>query len=352
EVNDKIYTFLLQRRAETGIQKAGNVSDYKVINRSRSANVVFPKPSMNYSIAFIIGIMLPLVIILIRDFFDNKIHTHDEIQKLTSVPVLGVINHSKLSSNTSVIFKPKSILAESFRALRTSLQFYMPGDDKKVITVTSTLSGEGKTFISINLGSIMALSGRKTLIISGDLRKPRVFDDFNLSNETGLTSYLIGKQNKEDLVQFSGFENLYVVTSGPVPPHPSELLESQKMSDLLNEFKKDFDFIVIDTPPIGLVTDAIYLMNQSDAIIYAARQNYTPKNAINTLNDFVEKSKIKNVSVVLNDVELEKGKYSGYGYGSQYGYGYGYGYSYAYGADYYSDEEQEKKTFWQRLFQR
>ena len=351
EVNDKIYTFLLQRRAETGIQKAGNVSDYKVINKSRSGSVIFPKPSMNYSIAFILGIMLPLVIILIRDFFDNKIHTHDEIQKLTSVPVLGVINHSRLSTNTSVIFKPKSILAESFRALRTSLQFYMPGKDKKVITVTSTLSGEGKTFISINLASIMALSGRKTLVISGDLRKPRVFDDFNLSNETGLTSYLIGKQNKEDLVQFSGFENLYVVTSGPVPPHPSELLETQKMRDLLDEFKKDFDFIVIDTPPIGLVTDAIYLMNQSDAVVYAARQNYTPKNAINTLNDFMEKSQIKNVSLVLNDVELEKGKYSGYGYGSQYGYGYGYGYGYAYGSSYYVDEEHEKKSFWQRLFQ-
>lgn len=334
QVNDQIYTFLLQRRAEAGIEKSANMPDYKIIDEARGARKIFPKTSMNYAISFIIGLLLPLIVILLRDFFDNKVHSHEDIEKNTNVPVLGIVNHSKLTANTSVILKPRSILSESYRSLRTSLQFYYPKDNKaNVVTITSTFSGEGKTFTAINLSSIYALSGKKTLLLSADLRKPKVYEDFGLSNDKGLSTYLIGKCNKEEIIQFSGYDNLYVVTSGPVPPHPSELLETQKMADLLEELRDEYDHIVVDTPPIGLVTDAIYLMSRSHANIYVVRQNFTPKNALDSLKEMLKKTKVKNVSAILNDVEISKSAYGSYGYG--YGYGYAYG-------GYYSDEEMRK----------
>jgi tyrosine-protein kinase Etk/Wzc len=337
-VNDRIYTFLLEKRAEAAISKASNIPSNSILDRARKASMVYPKPSMNFTIAFLIGLLLPVLIILIRDYFDDKIHSRADIESLTDVPILGVISHSTEKYNTIVISRPKSIIAETFRSLRTNLQFIAAEKDKRVFTITSTLSGEGKTFTAINMASIFALSGKKTLLLSCDLRKPKLYDDFNLNNEKGMTTYLVGRCSVNDIVQSSGYEFLDIVTSGPVPPNPSELLESKRMNELMEEMRQEYDFIVIDSPPVGLVTDAVFLMKQSDANIYVVRQNYSSKHAMSTLNDLVRSTGLKNITIAVNDVDFTDRAYGRTGYG--YGYGYGYGNEYGY---YYGGENEGKK---------
>lgn len=341
KLNDQIYNFLLQRRAEAEIARASNVSDNKILDVASAENPVkvSPKPGRNKMIAIIIGILIPLSILILIEFFNEKIVDPKDIDKITKVPVLGSVGHNVRQSEIPVAENPKSSLAESFRALRTNLQYVMRDTDKKVICVTSTISGEGKTFCAVNLASIIAQSNKKTLLISLDLRKPKVHKVFNMENDRGLSTYLIGKSDYNDVIVKTNIHNLYITPAGPIPPNPAELIETKEMETFVQRIREDFDMIVMDTPPIAIVTDAVLLSRFSDAVIFVVRQNYSTKDVIHLVDDLHLKKDIKNIGILINDIKASS--YYGYGRRYNYGYGYGYGYNYAYGQDYYNESPQK-----------
>ena len=215
--------------------------------------------------------------------------------------------------------KPKSAVAESFRAIRSNLNYFTGNQIKKVFLVTSSISGEGKTFSTINLATVFAMSGRRTLIIGADMRKPKIYTDFDLSNTRGLSGYLSNLNVFSEVVQSTSIDNLDLISGGPVPPNPSELLLTTRFENLIKEALQTYDYIIIDTPPLAIVTDAFVLAKYADHTVFITRQNYTPKAFLSDIQDFYDSGKLKNISIVLNDIY--KSEDLGYGYG--YGYGYG-----------------------------
>ena len=214
------------------------------------------------------------------DFFNNKIIDKKDIENLTKVPVLGGIGHNNTENDTPVFSNPKSSIAESFRSLRTNIQYVLPEEDTKVVLISSTISGEGKTFCATNLAAITAMSGKKTLLVGMDLRKPKIHKDFGMKNDIGISTFLISRNSFEEIIQPTHIENLSVATSGPVPPNPAELLDSSKIEDFMKQARQSFDFIVLDSPPVAIVTDPILISKHADSNIFVVRQNYTNKNLI------------------------------------------------------------------------
>ena len=239
KLTDAIYTYLLQKRSEAQITEASNLADNEIVDPARAsiAVPVFPKKSLNYLIALIIGIVLPVIYILGKDYFNDKIMERMDVEKITNLPIVGHIIHSTKESKVVVIDYPKSTIAESFRSVRTNLQYLLQGKEKQTILITSDMVSTGKTFTSINLASIFALYGKRTLLMGFDLRKPRIYQDFGLSNTEGISSYLINKSKIENILQPSGIENLDIVMAGPIPPNPAELIASEKCKELFDQLK-------------------------------------------------------------------------------------------------------------------
>ena len=261
DLNNTVYNFLLEKRAEAGIARASRVSDSRIIDRAVAYNAIRikPKTRQNYMMALILGLLLPALAIILIDLMNNKVIDKKDIERATKAPILGFISHSAYKSEVPVMEKPGSTLAESFRSIRTSLKYFTPEDQPTVIAVTSTVSGEGKTFVAMNLAAIISMLGRKTLLVGLDLRKPRINKVISLDNTVGMSTYLSGNSKFEQVVQKTPIENLWFVSSGPIPPNPSELIERKAMSEFLEKAKKEFDYIIIDTPPAAVVTDALLL---------------------------------------------------------------------------------------------
>lgn len=326
------YNMFLAKRSEAGLVKAANVSDVMVIDPAKDTGggKIGPNTQLNYMMAGLLGLFIPILFVFGRVFFDDKIRNYNDLSKITSIPILGVVVRSHLgkNNNLAVIKAPSSAIAESFRSLRSSLQFiYKKQGVKgaKTVLITSSVGGEGKSFCSINIASVFALSQRKTILVELDLRKPRMSENFGLKNALGVVNYLIEEAGISDLIQNSGIENLDVIVSGPIPPNPSELLLLDRLEELLNVLKEQYDYIILDSPPIGLVSDALELIKHVDASLYITRFNYTQKNMLNIINDKYKAGEIKNVSIVLNDYVEKAGNRYGYGYGYAYGsYGNGY----------------------------
>ncbi|WP_149206216.1 polysaccharide biosynthesis tyrosine autokinase [Flavobacterium johnsoniae] len=339
DLNDNIYTEFLQKRNEAEIVKASNLSDIHFIDPAKDigGGLIGPKTSVNYILALFLGILVPLMFIFILFFINNSIQNIDDISKLTNIPIIGVIGFNKESVNLAVFDKPKSALSEAFRGVRSSLQFLYKKqqlEGSKTLMITSSISGEGKTFCSINIATVFALSEKKTVIVGLDLRKPRLADEFCLTNhQLGVVNYLIKQNTLEEITNSTQISNLDVILSGPIPPNPSELILGDAMGELINELKQKYDYIILDTPPVGLVSDALELIQYTDVTLYIVRQNYTKKDMITLLNNRVKRGELTNTSVIFNGFE-NKTKY-----GSNYGYGYGYG---AYSNGYH---EEEKKGF-------
>jgi capsular exopolysaccharide synthesis family protein len=351
DLSDNIYSAFLSKKSEADIVKAANLSDVHFIDPAKDigGGLVGPKTSVNYILALFLGLIIPLLFVFGIFFVNNSIQNTDDISKLTKLPIIGVVGKKQNEGNLSVFEKPKSALSESFRAIRSSLQFLYKKQNiegSKTLMVTSSISGEGKTFCSINLATVFAMSEKKTIILGLDLRKPKIFEDFNITNDVGAVNYLIGQKTVEEIIQKTHVPFLDVITSGPVPPNPAELIMGDGMKELLTELKSKYDYIILDTPPVGLVSDALELANYSDIILYIVRQNFTKKDMITLLNNRVKRDELKNVSIMLNGFE-NKAKY-GYGYGYSYGYGYGYG---NYSKGYHEDDRKENIIFkWYRKF--
>ncbi len=324
EYNEKTAIYLQQKRYEASLAKAGTESDHKVIDPARldSDIPIKPRKSLAYFMSILIGLFIPIAFISLRDFFSDTISSKADLQNATRIPILGLVGHSEKATSMVVANSSKSIIAESFRALRTNIQYLAADKEKKVITITSSIGGEGKTFNAINLAAIFALASHKTILIGGDLRKPKLHEDFNIDQTKGLSNYLINKSSLSDIIEKTELDHLDVIGSGPTPPNPAELLDSQKMQELVKELNKTYDYIIIDTPPIGLVTDGVLLMQHADVNLYVVRHGYSKTKTLNVINNLYAQKQVKNVQIIINDF---KHTATGYGYG--YGYGTsGYGY--------------------------
>jgi len=344
DLSDNIYNTFLQKRSEADIVKAANLSDIHFIDPAKDIGVglVGPKTSVNYILALFLGILIPLIFIFGIFFINNSIQNTDDISKLTQIPIIGVIGLSKEISELAVFNRPKSALSESFRAIRSSLQFLYKKQNlegAKTLMITSTVSGEGKTFCSLNIATVFALSEKKTVIIGLDLRKPKLFNEFNLTNEVGIVNYLISQKTVDEIINHTHIPYLDVIVSGPIPPNPAEMMMSERMKDLIEELKSKYDYIILDTPPVGLVSDALELAQFCDITLYIVRQNFTKKEMITLLNNRIKRGELNNTSIILNGFE-NKAKY-----GAGYGYGYGYGYESSTYSNGYHEGEISKSSF-------
>lgn len=340
---ENLYVFLMQKLSEASISEAANTSDIIPVNPPMRGGIISPKPSQNYTLGTIIGLVIPIAFFILFELINNRVQSKEDIEKVTSIPFVGGVGHNGSNSNLIVNDKPKSGLAESFRALRSNLNFFTGGQIKKVFMVSSSISGEGKTFTTINLATVFALSGKRTLIVGADMRRPKIFEDFNLSNDKGLSTYLSGLNDFPSVVQQTEISNLYLISGGPVPPNPSELLLTAKFEEFVKTALSEFDFVLIDTPPLALVTDAFVMSKFVDHTVFVMRQNYSPKEFVRSIDEYYRSGKIKNISILLNDI-YKSGL--GYGYGQGYAYQYGYGYGSYGGNGYYSDApEKSRKKF-------
>lgn len=324
---ENLYVFLMQKLSEAEISKAANTSDIVQVNPPMQGGAISPKPSQNYTIALILGLVIPLVIFILVEILNNKVQSKEDIDKLSSIPFIGGVGHNESGNNLTVKERPKSGVAESFRALRSNLNFFTGNKTKQIFMVSSSISGEGKTFTTINLATVFALSGKRTLIVGADMRRPKITEDFKRANDAGLSTFLSGISDFTQVVQDTEIENLFLVSGGPVPPNPSELLLTDRFEEFIKNALEQFDFVIIDTPPLALVTDAFVISKFVDHTVFVLRQNYSPKEFVKSINEYYQSGKLKNMSILLNDIYK-----SGLGYGYGQGYAYHYGYSYGYGS--------------------
>jgi capsular exopolysaccharide synthesis family protein len=337
QLNSKmgIYSYLMEKKLETTISQASTLSNSKVIEKSYpSSTPVKPNRRSIQLLAILAGIGLPALFIFMMEVVNDKVTTRFDIEKLTRAPLLGEVGHSYANASMVVNKTNRGMVAEQFRIIRSNLQYVLNKVDKQIILVTSSFSGEGKSFITTNLGAVMALAGKKTVVLEFDIRKPKVLSGLGLSRKIGLTNYLLGKVKLEDLpIPVPGYDNLFVIGCGPIPPNPSELLLEQGVADLFEHLKENFDVILIDTAPVGMVSDAMTLGKFAYCSLYIVRQGHTYKKQIGLIDEFYKEEKLPKVSIVINDVKIKPG-YGYYGYGR---YGYGYGYK----SNYYEEETSE-----------
>ena len=342
EIKAGLYLMLLQKREENAIALAATANNAKIIDEAIADDIpVSPKRSMIYLIALVLGVGIPVGIIYLIELTKFKIEGRADVEKLTSVPVVGDIplTDEKNDKNGSIaVFENKNnLMSETFRNIRTNLQF-MLDNDQKVILVTSTVSGEGKSFVSSNLAISLSLLGKKVVIVGLDIRKPGLNKVFQLSNkERGITQYLSNPETDlMELVQPSDVnKNLFILPGGTVPPNPTELLARNGLDRAIETLKKNFDYVILDTAPIGMVTDTLLIGRVADLSVYVCRADYTHKAEYTLINELSFEKKLPNLCTVINGVDLKKRKYGyyyGYGkYGKHYGYGKRYGYGYGYG---------------------
>jgi capsular exopolysaccharide synthesis family protein len=332
-IKNELYVYLLSKREETAISYAATVSDSRLIDAARSSLFpVAPKKKMILLVFGLIGLLLPVGVLWVIDLFDDKISTKDEIEKKLKAPIIGEISLVEQGAKLLSVMKSRSKHGEQIRTLRTNLEFMQAGGGIKTILISSSVSGEGKSFLSANLGIALAALNKKVVALGFDLRKPGLHKVFGADNEEGLSNYLAGQVTLHQIIRKTDIsENLDLITCGHVPPNPQELLQGATLPQLFEELRREYDYIVIDTPPIGLVSDAIILDRMADVTIYVIRQNYTPKDRIKFINDLYHAKKLKNFGLVINGIKEEKW----YGY-----YHRSYG-SYKYYRKYYGDEGDE-----------
>lgn len=334
-LTSEIYTFLLQKRAETNIALASSIPDLQIIDdaRPQTASLVGLTSTMILIIGFLMGIGLPICYIVIINFFDDRIRTQKDLERNTAIPILGNIIHSISKSDLIVFENPKSTIAESFRVLRTNLQYMLTGPRGKVISINSTNPGEGKSFSAINLATILAMNNKKVLLIGADMRKPRLHKVFNQSNENGLSTYLIGIGTFNDVIHTTSVDNLFLLPSGPIPPNPAEILGKPEMKMLLEEVRSKFDYTIIDNAPTALVTDAQIVSHLVDLNIFILRYAVSHKSQIEMINQYENQKTMENIAILVNDIKTNSFGYSYYKY---------YQYE-TYQKTYYSDEIREVK---------
>ncbi|SDB75364.1 capsular exopolysaccharide family [Bacteroides ovatus] len=338
EIKAGLYLMLLQKREENAITLAATANNAKIIDEPvAEGGPVSPEPKIIYIIALVVGVGLPVAIIYLIGLTKFKIEGRGDIEKLTSLSIVGDVPLTTDKTGSIVVFENQNtLMSETFRNVRTNLQF-MLAKDQKVVLVTSTVSGEGKSFISANLAISLSLLGKKVVIVGLDIRKPGLNKVFNIPRkEQGITQYLANPE--KDLMEFvqpsDVSKSLYILLGGTVPPNPTELLARDSLDKAIETLKKNFDYVILDTAPVGMVTDTLLIGRVADLSVYVCRADYTRKAEFTLINELAENNKLPNLCTIINGLDLQKKKYGyyyGYGYGKYYGYGKRYGYGYGYG---------------------
>ena len=342
EIKAGLYLMLLQKREENAIMLAATANNAKIIDEAIADDIpVFPKRGIIYLVALVLGFVIPVAVIFLIDLTKFRVEGHADVEKLTSVPIVGDIpltNEKNAKDGSIAVFENQNnLMSETFRNIRTNIQFMLQ-NDRKVILVTSTVSGEGKSFTSANLAISLSLLGKKVVIVGLDIRKPGLNKVFSLSSkEKGITQYLSNPEmDLMSLVQPSDVnKNLFILPGGTVPPNPTELLARDGLDKAIDMLKNNFDYVILDTAPVGMVTDTLLIGRVADLSVYVCRADYTHKAEYTLINELSHEQKLPNLCTIINGVDLKKrkygyyygyGKYSKhYGYGKRYGYGYGYG---------------------------
>jgi capsular exopolysaccharide synthesis family protein len=316
EIYSEIYKFLLETRAQTIIAKASIVADKIVLESAYGNGLLHPLPVITLAAGIGGGLALALLIIFFKGIYYNYVFSKEDVKEVTDLPIIGVIGKSKEAEDEYLVVDkfPQSQIAEAFRVIRTNLSYFASKSKHKVILVTSTMPGEGKTFTAVNTATILTRAKKKVVLLDLDLHKPKQANAFNLQNDVGVTSYIVGKATIEQITKDSGIEDLKIILSGPRTPNASELILDENLEKLINELKEIYDYVIIDTPPIGLLSDALVLMKQSDINIFVMKAGVSKRDYIDIAHQLVEKNEIKHMSIVLNGVS-SKNIPSGYGAG-------------------------------------
>ena len=346
-----LYLYLLQKREEIAIATSTTLSNYQPVDYAQSLGQIEPKESNIKNFGLILGFLIPIGIIYLLDLLNDKLTTRDDIVKRTTLPIVGEISHIDKSMDIIVVGQSRNMIAEQFRILRSNLQFLLKRSETcKTFLITSSISGEGKSFMSINLAAVLSLSGKKVALLEFDLRKMRNIQyKGEKQNTKGITNYLIGQTNDHNdiITEIENLPFLHIYRSGPIPPNPGELIMSDKVKTLIDELKSKYDYIVIDSAPVGLVSDSYSLVQFCDSTLYVLRQRYTYKKQVEFIEEIRQQGKLTNIALIVNDVHMG-GKYGYYGYGNSYGYGYiyryGFGYRYGYGYGTYTGKYFKKGT--------
>ncbi|MEZ5109349.1 MAG: polysaccharide biosynthesis tyrosine autokinase [Bacteroidia bacterium] len=317
EINEKMYLFLLETRAQTVIAKAAIVPDKSILEPASSIGLLKPIRNKMLFTGVGVGLALAFLVIFLKSIFLNYIYTKEDLADITHQPIIGVIGKSPEAKKDYLVVhsSPQSLTAEAFRVIRTNLSYFAPKSASKVILFTSTISGEGKTFCAVNTATTLARAKKKVVIIDLDLHKPKQATAWNMTNDTGVTSYLVGKANLNEIIKDTPVENLKVILSGPKSPNASELILDPMMEQLIQELKEHFDYILLDMPPVGLLSDALVMMKQSDLNLYITKSGYSKKDFVEVAHQLMEKNNIKSLSFILNGVNP---KNMPVGYGGAY----------------------------------
>lgn len=343
EIQANLYLMLLQKREENNITLASTANNARVIDEPLAGGQIFPTPSQTYMIALVLGLGLPVGLIFLWGLLQFKIQTRGDVEKITHLPIIGDIPLTPETAESAIVVRENrnELMEEVFRSVRTNIQ-YMLQEGQKVILFTSTTSGEGKSFNAGNLASSFAFMGKKVVIVGLDIRKPGLNKVFHLSHkEAGISQYLSDPEHTDllSLCQVSTVSpNLYILPGGAIPPNPTELVARQALDDAIQQLKTHFDYVILDTAPIGMVTDTQLIARVADLSVYVCRSNYTAKSEFKLINELQQDGKLPHLCVLINGIDMNKretgsyygygkyGKYGHYGYGKKYGYGYGYGY--------------------------
>lgn len=339
KLNDALYTYLLTKRSEMQIAKVSYLPNNEIVDIARETNYIpiSPNSRKNYMTAFFLGILIPLGFILVRDFLNDKIKLNKDIEKITDFPILGHIIRNKDKNKTVAYDNPMCVTSESIRSIRTNFQFITNEKNSNIVLITSSMMNEGKSFVCLNLALSFALNNKKCILLSFDLRKPKLSEYLKITNDVGITTYLTSNILIQQVITPTQYSNLDVILPGPIPPNPMELISNTKTKELFDQLKNKYDYIFVDTPPIGMVADALILLKYSDINIYIIRHNYTLKKMCSNIITTLNKRKILNFNVIINDVPIGK-KYLAYSQGHAYNYGYGYD------GGYYLNNDLDKKS--------
>jgi len=325
KINQDVYEYLLQKKAETAILKSSTISNARIVDKAIDENgPIKPNRKLIIIVSFILGVIVGIAYAFLREFLIYTVQNAEEVEKITDIPLYGSIPLNKDDMT-------KSMFYEAFRNIRTNLQF-LPGNEKnQVISITSSVSGEGKTTMTAALSEILARGNKKVIVLDLDLRKASLHKNFNLNNNIGMTNYLTLQNTLEEVIQETNIFGLEMISTGPLPPNPSELILSEIFTEFLDRLKTKYDYIIMDTPPAGLVTDAVILMNYSDISFAVVRAQYTRKEFVKNI-DRISREHAKNkMGIILNATQIG-GEY-GYGYGASYAHGYGNAQYYKRGAN-------------------
>ncbi len=324
-LTDRVHNYLIEKRMEAKIALASNAAGKAVLDKpyiAGSGESVYPDVRSIYVMALIGSVLVAVGFVGIKDLVKDNIITSEDVEQITKIPFIGTISHASKREQSSIVAHARSPVGESFRSLRVNLQYLTLNSNASVIGITSSRESEGKTFCSVNLAAVMAYSGRRTVLVDTDMRRPRVAAYFQLENRKGLSNFLVGDGSIKEIINNTEHKGFDVIGSGPIPPNPVDLIGNARMEELINTLKQSYSTIILDSPPLGYVSEYIILMKYTDANLYIVRSDYTNRNSLKKINKLFDREKISNFSILLNDVKSSKAS------GNYYAYGYGYGYKY------------------------